>query len=38
MTFFSEIVDVENIALPGYALTRITGTELANQKDLSDLE
>ena len=30
MTFFSEIVDVENIALPGYALTRITGTELEN--------
>ena len=28
MIFFSEIVDVENIALPGYALTGITGKKL----------
>ena len=32
MKFFSEIVDVENTALPGYALTGITGKELDNQK------
>lgn len=35
---FSEIVDVENIALLGHALTWITGTELNKSKVLSDFE
>ena len=37
MIFFSEIVDVENIALPGYAFTWITGTEYFKEKSYLSL-